>query len=365
LGSIWRLESTDSLAAPVWEFVERVTTELSSSPSLRDVGQNGRLRRVRRQHDFIDSSRIDRALAAMKTKSVHALIIHVFLLGCACHGIDGAYAATENSPPKVCITWPRTGQAFSDEVFKIEAEATDTNGSVTHVQFFANTNLIGIVSNAPYAILWQIPVDVPCDYRTVDLKAVAVDNIGAKGESTIVKLFQVCGRPPFAVVSIRNPANGTMFSAPATFEFAAELLASQGEAGPIEFFVGTTQVGRVEQGGPLTATTPPASIRVSNLVEGEYKLSVRYPNNLCTCESMLKTINVVRLGLQSPRITASGRFQCEVLTSFRDRETVIQASSNLVEWIPISTNAPGSTSFVFSDGALSTNCRRFYRALMP
>lgn len=160
-----------------------------------------------------------------------------------------------------------------------------------------------------------------------------------------------------------------MYPSPATFTFSAEVLASEGDTGPVEFFVGTNSVGIVDQGGVLTATTPPSSLTVSNLSEGQYKLSVRYRGlngGYCIpCLWNTDTIRVVRLGAQLPSVTRDSRLQFEVVTSLPGKETIIQASPNLVDWAPISTNRPATNTFTFVEPSLATNTQRFYRVFVP
>src|SRR2546428_13764022 len=65
-------------------------------------------------------------------------------------------AGFENLPPQVSIVWPTNGSEFSSEVFKIKANAAAANGSIAEVQFFAETNFIGKVTNPPFNIVWQV-----------------------------------------------------------------------------------------------------------------------------------------------------------------------------------------------------------------
>lgn len=182
-----------------------------------------------------------------------------------------------NLPPAVSIVWPQGKESFTTpNAVKIKVQALDPDGSIAEVRVFVETNLIGVVTNPPFNVLW-LP-HVPCDYCDLNLKAVAVDNLGAKRESAPVMVHYSITQPPFTYIEIVSPSNGTVVVATGTFTFSAELLASYGDAWPVEFFAGTNSLGRVEQGGDLTATTPPASLTVSNLAEGEYKLSVKYPN---------------------------------------------------------------------------------------
>ena len=76
-------------------------------------------------------------------------------------------------------------------------------------------------------------------------------------------------------------------------------------------------------------------------------------------------IRVVDLGLQSPRLTSTGRLQFDIVTSYPGRQTIIQASENLLDWIPISTNQPTSNTFTFTESSPATNAHRFYRVFLP
>jgi hypothetical protein len=103
-------------------------------------------------------------------------------------------------------------------------------------------------------------------------------------------------------------------------------------------------------------------------MEGEHELKVAYLGSdgfYCTCSLTSRTIRVVKLAVQSPRVNASGQFEFEVLTSFPGRPTIIQASSDLMEWTSIHTNEPSGNAFWFTESPRATNSHRFYRALVP
>src|SRR5438876_8453828 len=63
--------------------------------------------------------------------------------------------ASANTRPSVTITNPANGAVFAAPAnVTIQANATDTDGSVTSVQLFANpTLLVGTVTTAPYNII--------------------------------------------------------------------------------------------------------------------------------------------------------------------------------------------------------------------
>jgi len=202
------------------------------------------------------------------------------------------------------------------------------------------------------------------------LTAVATDRSGAKFQSPPVEIGYSSTIPPLPVVEIVSPQNGAMLSAPATFIFGAEVLASvSGDAGPVEFFLGTNSLGQVDGGATLQATTPPSSLVVSNLPSGEYKLSVRYrggDGRFCfSCDLLTNTIRVVNLGIRPPTITGDHRLQFEAVTSFPGRQTITQSSLDLRDWFPFATNYPSSNSFPFIDPFPATNAQRYYRLFLP
>jgi len=73
------------------------------------------------------------------------------------------------------------------------------------VQFFAETNLIGTVTNQPFNLLW--PVIVPgLSFGKFNLKAVAVDNLGARTESRPISVGYHTGAPPAPILEIVSRA---------------------------------------------------------------------------------------------------------------------------------------------------------------
>src|SRR5947207_873240 len=131
-----------------------------------------------------------------------------------------------NSSPSVSITWPHWGDRIVVETFiKIKANAADPNG-IAQVQFFVETNLIGIVTNAPFNFVWYVGDGVPLGIGSGHwtLKAVAINSLGVRTESAPVKISYSPTLPPFPVVEMVSPRNGALLPAPATFAFSAELL---------------------------------------------------------------------------------------------------------------------------------------------
>ena len=80
-----------------------------------------------------------------------------------------------NQPPTVSITSPSNDTVFRDiATLTVDAAASDPDGSVARVDFYAGQTLIGSDRTAPYSVAWS-----GMSAGTYVLTAVAVDNSGA------------------------------------------------------------------------------------------------------------------------------------------------------------------------------------------
>ena len=75
------------------------------------------------------------------------------------------------------------------------------------------------------------------------------------------------------------------------------------------------------------------------------------------------TISLNELGLIDPLFLSDGRFRLTV-TGNAPQGFVIQASTNLVNWTPLSTNNLSGGRFDYTNSS-QTNTARFYRAYSP
>src|SRR5207248_1348594 len=90
--------------------------------------------------------------------------------------------AANNLPPAIAMISPAGSAVFSAPAsIPITVSASDSDGAVTNVQFFANGSPIGQSSLAPFNFTWlSVPIG------SYDLKAVATDDHGARGTSSVV-----------------------------------------------------------------------------------------------------------------------------------------------------------------------------------
>ncbi|MHA6249142.1 family 16 glycosylhydrolase [Pontibacter sp. CAU 1760] len=97
--------------------------------------------------------------------------------------LDSYQAGTANAVPTVSITSPANGASFaSGASVAVAANAADTDGTISKVEFFANGNLIGTATSSPYSINWVIGTG------TYALTAKATDNAGATTTSGTVSV---------------------------------------------------------------------------------------------------------------------------------------------------------------------------------
>ena len=96
-----------------------------------------------------------------------------------------------NIPPSVTLTNPADNAAFGNtDTITIGATVTDSDGSVTNVQFFDGLTSLGSRTTLPYRVLTTLPLG------THTLTAVAKDNLGAAATSAPVHVTVARYLPP-------------------------------------------------------------------------------------------------------------------------------------------------------------------------
>ncbi len=97
---------------------------------------------------------------------------------------------TGNVAPVVVLNAPAPGATLALAPLTVTAAATDADGMVTEVKFFANGTLIGTATSVPYSVNWTPPAA-----GSYALNAVADDDGGASGTSAVVTI-NVLSAPP-------------------------------------------------------------------------------------------------------------------------------------------------------------------------
>jgi len=169
----------------------------------------------------------------------------------------------DNQPPTVTLIAPASGTTYTaPAAITLQATAADTDGSVSKVDFFAGTQLIGTDATSPYSAAWN---NVPAG--SYDLTAVATDDAGATTTSSTARVTvnAATNNPP--TVTITSPANGASFTAPATLTISANAADVDGTVTRVDFYRGTTLIG--------SDTSSPYSIGWANPAAGTYALTAK------------------------------------------------------------------------------------------
>ena len=214
-----------------------------------------------------------------------------------------------NIPPSVTITNPADGSVFpavvpaTTAVVTIAASATDSDGTVTNVQFFDSAVSLGNIAVSPYLISVNLAIG------SHTLTAVATDNLGAATVSSAVTVTVVSNLAPTA--SILTPANGDFYTDPATIIVSASASSANRTVTNVEFIDNAASLGRV--------TASPYSL-LSRLAIGAHTLQAIATDNLGTTNtssSIMVTVTASNAIVNPPQfagIVLSNKFPSPPLT---------------------------------------------------
>jgi len=161
---------------------------------------------------------------------------------------------TVDSPPTVSITLPTNNSVIVPAYTNVTVTATasDSDGTVSQVQFFQGTTLLGTDGSSPYTLSWSnMPPGV------YGLTAQATDNNGIVSTSAVVNVT-------VAGVFITSPTNYVVYAAPATVPLAAATVDNVGIS-QVQYFQGATSLG--------IKTNSPYSLSWTNVAAGVYSLT--------------------------------------------------------------------------------------------
>ena len=166
-----------------------------------------------------------------------------------------------NQAPTVALTSPASGAVLppAPASTTVTASASDPDGTVARVEFFAGAVKIGESVTAPYAIGWSPVASGPyvLTARVTDDDGVAVDS------APVAVTVAAPNQPP--VLSITSPLPGATFVAPATVVLSADASDPDGTVARVEFFEGVTSRG--------FDTTSPYSVTWSRVTAGSHALT--------------------------------------------------------------------------------------------
>ncbi len=238
-----------------------------------------------------------------------------------------------NTAPLVALTDPDEADSFGDAPASthFEAIASDPDGSISKVQFFANAIMVGEVTipaadGVTYIYNWNTGYT-----GTYLLTAKAFDNFGAVTTSTEVRTLHVVNVDNVApTVAITSPTNNGVFATGSTITINATAADTDGTVSKVEFYQGSTKIGE--------DTTAPYSYAWSGVAAGTYVLTaVATDNDGGTATSGSTTIAV-----------AAGPARPFFGTLVENFDSMGTGSSFILGW-SIRNGASGTTNSTWTD----------------
>jgi RHS repeat-associated protein len=168
-----------------------------------------------------------------------------------------AFTVVDNNAPSLTFTAMPTAPGAPATIL-LSANASDTDGTITKVEFYSGQVLLGSVTQAPYTYALS---DVAAG--TYSFLAVATDNLGTSTSSAPVALT-ISATP---VVSMVSPVANAVFAAPAKVMLGATASpANNGSTiSQVTFYSSGVLVGSVGNA--------PYNLEVSNVAAGSYEVT--------------------------------------------------------------------------------------------
>jgi gliding motility-associated-like protein len=153
-----------------------------------------------------------------------------------------------NAAPQVSISSPSNNASFIQGAsVTINAAASDSDGSITRVEFFNGTIKLGEDDSAPYSFTWK-----NSNVGNFSITAKAYDDKGVSTTSTVVNIiFQIANTAPQIIIT--SPTHNESIEHGSTVSITANASDATGSVAKVEFYVGSTKLGE-DNSGPYTIT---------------------------------------------------------------------------------------------------------------
>jgi len=172
-------------------------------------------------------------------------------------GTSAPVSFTVNGLPIVSLT-ANSYAATAPASFTLTASAAEPYGTISQVEFFNGSTLLGTTTTSPYTYNWN---NVPAG--TYNLTAQAFDN--DKNTVTSTPITIVVNGAGLPAVTITSPSNNTSYTLPATITLTASASSANATISKVAFYSGATLLG--------TATSSPYTYTWSNMATGTYSIT--------------------------------------------------------------------------------------------
>ncbi|MDI4631696.1 discoidin domain-containing protein [Pelomonas sp. V22] len=279
LGDIWALKLVKAVGAPTVALTSPTAgssyfapASINISADASDVGGS-----ISKVEFFAGATKIGEASSAPYALSWNNVAIGSYAITAVATDNTGMTATSAavnisvipvpNAPPTVSLGAPISGDVFTAPAsITLTANASDSDGTVSKVEFYAGSTKLGEATSAPWSYNWS-----GVSAGNYSLKAVATDNGGASTTSSTVSIVvnPSVNQPP--VVSLTAPTGGSSYTSPAAITLTASASDADGSVAKVEFFAGATKLGE--------KTSAPFSYAWTGVAAGSYALSARATDN--------------------------------------------------------------------------------------
>jgi hypothetical protein len=272
-----------------------------------------------------------------------------------------------NQLPIVQWLSPTNGLALdTPSPVTLEVLANDPDGSIAQVEFRDGTNSLGVVTNSQSFSLIRDHLGA----GTHALSAIVTDNRGGRTETPLVTITI---QPPNQAPTVQwlSPTNGAVLDASAAIVLEAAAADPDGNVARVEFRDGTNSLGMVTSPPySLVWTNPPAGTRTLSAITTDHRgvvvtdsivVAVVYPRTT-QVPLIIRSVEMVsNPGSSLAKSSLQSRLIQLHIQGPDGSVAVIEASTDLGTWSPISTNALVNGTFVSTDSESANFNLRFYR----
>ena len=241
-----------------------------------------------------------------------------------------AIQVVNNRNPDVILTSPGSGSQFmAPASIALAATATDVDGSVAKVEFFAGTAKIGVATSAPFTATWS-----NVGVGNYSLTAVATDNLGATMTSATANV-SVSAMPP--TVSLTAPQSGASYAPGQAIVLTAAASAPQRSISRVEFYSDGTLI----RGTAVTGATSAINVDLTwtSATSGAHTLTAK----VFTVDGATALSGEVAISVTDLKVTVSEPYTGQVYQA-----------PGIIRIVAAPTETAGSIAQVdfFGDGAL-------------
>ncbi len=138
-----------------------------------------------------------------------------------------------NTSPSVSITSPQSGTTFTvGDNISISANASDSDGAVTQVEFLVDGTVVATDTSAPYTANWN------ATQGSHSITTRATDNEGAVTTSSAVSITVSGGTGNQSpTINLTNPSNGATFTVGQNVSITANASDTDGNVSKVTFYV--------------------------------------------------------------------------------------------------------------------------------